>query len=189
MKTDQPKPTQFQRDIQAADPVSTVLIAAMKPKPATGEWTQKKVAEFTYALMEGDKCIISGEWDFSTEIEAHNAALAAVERSRSDWCRAAVDAEKQLAAERKDAYAEGYNKAVGQWMRGEQHSDKSYHPDCPCELCRNKLAAERENAEKAAARAELAQIALAVQKEKADNATENCLTLSKLLAKAKDGQA
>lgn len=50
------------------------------------------------------------------------------------------DCKVQLATEREDAYTEGYTKAVGEWLRGEPiHSDKSYHPDCPCKLCRNEL--------------------------------------------------
>jgi hypothetical protein len=85
---------------------------ANQPKPASGEWT------WTW-LYDKTKTRPIPQVTLEIICDLHNAAIA---------------------AERGDAYTEGYNKAVGQWLRGEPtHSDKSYHPDCPCPLCRNQL--------------------------------------------------
>ncbi len=82
----------------------------MNTKP-TGEWTAERVARYFSTVTPPNPAHLRDMAD------AHNAALAAA-----------------IAA----AYTEGYTKAVGQWLRGEPiHSDKSYHPECPCSLCRN----------------------------------------------------
>jgi hypothetical protein len=98
--SDQPKPA---TDSVAFGPKGLTGIA----KPTTGEWTATTVAVILgkdghYGLAAAHNAALAADrerhGDEMTSVQLQlNKQLAALEQSRSDWTRAAIDAEQQLA--------------------------------------------------------------------------------------------